>query len=370
MKKFASFVLFLTMAIGASAQCIADFNYNSNNDPTIDFNNNSTPNMYYYWDFGDGNTSSIQDPTHTYASNGTYLVCLVATDSFCTATTCDTLVITNAGGGGNCSVSYSYTSNDPTFTFTANGTGVPPFTYSWDFGDGGSGVGQVNTHTYTANGAYTTCVTLTDANGCSSTYCDSLGAVGVGGGQNCQAYFYSFIDSINPATIWVVDQSQGTNLSYFWDFGDGNTSNQQYPTHTYAQFGSYLLCLTVTDGQCTSTYCDSIAVYQRSNGFTLNIIPSGALGVDENTLEMVNNIYPNPVANEANLTLAASTAMQVDVMIYNVTGQMLAKTQHQLINGTNQLVIPTSNLESGAYLINVLDQTGTSTAITIPFIKR
>ncbi len=375
MKRFLSLLTLSTLTMGVSAQCIADFTADTSNDPIVTFTNSSTPNSpsaSYWWEFGDGHVTGLENPTHTYTANGTYDVCLIYIDAQygCTDTVCHTITITN-GTSSNCNVSFSSSNNDPTFDFAAVGNGTPPYYYLWNFGDGSVGAnGSTANHTYTSNGLYTVCVTLTDGTGCNSSYCSTVTVNNVVGGNNCQAMFYHSIDSLNPQTVWIQDMSQGSNLSYSWDFGDGNTSNQQYPSHTYANFGSYLVCLTVTDGQCTSTFCDTVAAYQRSSGFTINVIPAGTLGLEESHLDVVNNVYPNPVTNEANLTLAASEAMNVDVMVYDVTGQVLSKTQQHLIQGTNQLIIPTNNLESGAYLINVLDQTGTSAMVTVPFIKR
>ncbi|MEL7401165.1 MAG: PKD domain-containing protein, partial [Pseudomonadota bacterium] len=79
--------------------------------------------------------------------------------------------------------------------------------------------------------------------------------------QNCQALF-----STQPttfATTWQFTDMSTSNpgnppvSNWFWDFGDGNTSNQQNPTHTYNTPGAFLVCLTITAGNCTSVYCDT-----------------------------------------------------------------------------------------------------------------
>ena len=87
----------------------------------------------------------------------------------------------------------------------------------------------------------------------------------------CQAD-YSFV--INGATIDFTNLSTGTNLTYEWDFGDGTTSNQVNPSHTYTQTSDYFMCLTVTDssanGFCQNQMCDSLWISVGS-GCTVSV---------------------------------------------------------------------------------------------------
>jgi PKD repeat protein len=78
--------------------------------------------------------------------------------------------------------------------------------------------------------------------------------------RNCEA---SFTFSPSPTGCFqyaFTNTSSGYNLSYYWDFGDGNTSTVENPIHTYAAAGSYTACLTVTNGSCEDTYCQVIEV--------------------------------------------------------------------------------------------------------------
>jgi hypothetical protein len=72
------------------------FNWTSN-QLAVTFNNTSQFAFTYSWDFGDGNTSTLQHPVHTYASPGTYNVCLTASDNNCSATICHVIVVTQVG---------------------------------------------------------------------------------------------------------------------------------------------------------------------------------------------------------------------------------------------------------------------------------
>ncbi len=149
-----------------------------------------------------------------------------------------------------------------------------PLIYFWDFGDGStSATSGSTTHTYTLNGTYYACLTISDTSGCSNTYCGYV-TVGNPAGNNCSASFYLVQDSTNMYNYTAVSYATtGTSYSYFWDFGDGSSSTQQYPTHTYAGVGPYVLCLTVTDNVgCTATQCDSLYAGRGSNVITLNVV--------------------------------------------------------------------------------------------------
>jgi len=75
---------------------LADFSYNAVAE-TYTFTDLSTGAITWAWDFGDGNTSNVQNPVHTYTANGTYNIVLVVTDGNCTETTTQTVIITTVG---------------------------------------------------------------------------------------------------------------------------------------------------------------------------------------------------------------------------------------------------------------------------------
>lgn len=93
----------------------------------------------------------------------------------------------------------------------------------------------------------------------------------------CQA---DFTYSATNGTVSFTNTSTGGGIWSSWDFGDGNTSSQYSPTHTYTTSGNYLVCLTIFDSlsQCQSSFCDTLSVqvtnppcnasftYSQSNG--------------------------------------------------------------------------------------------------------
>ena len=160
------------------------------------------PIVSWAWDFGDGNTSTIQSPMHIYAQAGIYTVCLtITTLSGCTDMYCFSIPVSTVGG---CTAGFTYTSNaSGTILFSNQSTGNAPFTYAWDFGDGTNSNQQDPQHFYTSGGVYNVCLTIIDAAGCTDTICDTISVVIQG------------IDDINQ---------QNFNLTTFPNPFEGQTS--------------------------------------------------------------------------------------------------------------------------------------------------
>ena len=118
----------------------------------------------YLWTFGDGATSTEEDPSHTYASAGTYGWALEVSLGGLTATAGGNITISAPALFASASANHT-TGNVPfavQFTGTGSG-GVPPLTYAWDFGDSATSTTQSPSHTYSAKGEYTATLTVRDA---------------------------------------------------------------------------------------------------------------------------------------------------------------------------------------------------------------
>ena len=158
-------------------------------------------------------------------------------------------------------------------TFFANlssGTNTST-SYFWDFGDNTYSSDENPIHLYATSGWYYVCLTIMDSTtNCYDMYCDYIN-ITIGGGQGCQSYFYGS-PGWNPNSFEFFDMSSGNASNWLWDFGDGNTSAQQNPVHTYSSTGSgfYQVCLTIEEYDpitqtliCTDTYCDSIYMWNQ-----------------------------------------------------------------------------------------------------------
>lgn len=262
--------------------CASAFQFTTSGS-TVAFNNYASGSITSYaWDFGDGNTSSLANPTHTYASNGNYTACLTVSDgSGCSDIYCDNVFI---NVGGNCQAGFVHTgsASGTTIQFYDSSYVGTNTTYSWDFGDGGSATTANPVYTYNGNGAYAVCLTInTYLNGsnCTSTYCDSI-LVGNTNPNNCDARFTYQTSATGVTQFWGGSPAGG--YTYQWTFGDGDSSSLASPVHTYSGPGAYLVCLTITDGNCSDIYCDSILV--PSGSTPINISGTVYTGDSINTL--------------------------------------------------------------------------------------
>lgn len=265
----------------------AGIGYTDNGNGNFSFENNSSGTFQFVdWNFGDGNTSSMENPSHTFDANGTYVVVLAIGDS--TVTT-----------GGNCT-DYS--------TITLIVTGAP-------------------------NPA------------------------------PCNAGF-SVLPNTITTDILIVNSSTGNNLTYLWDFGDGNTSTDAFPYHSYSGSGPYNLCLTIDDGAgCIDTFCDSVnsngIVFKQESGFNINIISYATLGLDENIDEHANiEVYPNPTTDI--LLLRNLPADLREIKVFSPTGQLV----RQISSNLNRLDV--SSFSNGVYYIQFFSGEG---SITRKFVK-
>jgi len=215
----------------------------------VEFTGGATGGIYPYewlWDFGDGETSTEQNPSHQYNSDDTYTVTLTVTDDADftddDTTTCDVThpdLISDANGP------YSGTVCDLVeFTGSASG-GCPSYIYSWDFGDGETSDEQNPSHQYDSDDTYTVTLTVTDDVGytdvdvttCDVTHLDIISDAG-GPYSGCTSENIQFLGSASGGCPSYI---------YSWDFGDGGTSDLQNPIHKYMNEGSFTITLTVTD---------------------------------------------------------------------------------------------------------------------------
>ncbi len=178
---------------------VPSFTYTLSAYLTLNFTNTSTNCQSYSWTFGDGGTSTATNPSHTYASNGSYTICMTANNGCSSATTCQTW---------NCAF--------PTAAFTATPNGatvaivdqsVGAITRSWAFGDGTTATGLVTNHVYTTSGTYNICQTVTN-NCASATICHSVTVVAGGNGS----YRINYPALTGVTANAVATNSLGKNL--------------------------------------------------------------------------------------------------------------------------------------------------------------
>lgn len=157
-------------AVSANVAPSASFTH-SETDLTASFTDTSTDSdgtiASWAWDFGDGNTSTQQHPSHTYAAGGTYTVQLTVTDDQGASDTYSNGVTVAEPAGQAPTADFSVVTDDLQAAFTSEATDPDsPITgFHWDFGDGNTSTLQDPVHTYAADGTYTVTFTVTDDTG-------------------------------------------------------------------------------------------------------------------------------------------------------------------------------------------------------------
>jgi PKD repeat protein len=209
----------------------------------------------WYWDFGDGHTSGLQNPFYKYAAPGYYKVCLTTTSvTNCQNTYCNNVHV----GNTDCKTSFSYFTDPVKLSTEFRDLSLnSPSSWAWEFGDGNTSTLQNPQHIYANGGIYTTCLTTKNALGCISHTCEDLVAGPIG--ADCQAGFEIFEHSNNAS---FKNTSIGNADSWFWDFGDLSYSTLTNPTHTYTTGGYYTVSLTMynVSSGCFNTYFKNVTI--------------------------------------------------------------------------------------------------------------
>ncbi len=240
-----------TNFVTATGNPNTNFSY-SMNGRTVSFANLSTNSISYSWNFGDGNSSTATNPSHTYNSDGSFIATLTATNSCGSIPNFKTLII----------------STPPSANFTASPTtGCAPLqvaftntssantnSLSWSFPGGTPATSTANNPIvqYPSPGTYS--VMLTAMNSVGSHTTSKTNYITAGGKPSSIFTYTSSGRSVSFA-------NNSTNAdSYSWNFGDGNSSSAINPTHTFAQDENYTVTLSTSNSCGTSTYSTSVSI--------------------------------------------------------------------------------------------------------------
>ncbi len=208
----------------------------------------------WLWNFGDGSTDTIQNPTHVYQSNGTYNVSLTAYNGGWSNTTLKAGFISV----GIAPPVPDFTGSPVTGTFpltvffsdqsTPNSGPYAVNAWDWDFGDNSTHSSLQNpTHVYQTTGTYNVILSITSPGWTSQKI--KTAYITPGGTPFPTAAFTMDRNSGPiPLDVKFIDQSTGSQpLSYTWDFGDGSNSSEQNPAHKYEISRTYHVNLTVSN---------------------------------------------------------------------------------------------------------------------------
>jgi len=251
-----------------STACDADFIAITDtvNPMTIHFQDLSSGQItLWQWSFGDGSSTTIQNPDHTYAAGGTYFVCLTVSNSdsgfICHDVKCVAITIHEPG---TCVADYTY-SIDPvnhlkTYFFDQSTGNINR--WHWNFGDGNFSDERNPSHVFSTIGKFEVCLlayNIDSVSICSDIKCDSVEIVPAAA---CHAEFTSMLDTLNPVpnTFIFKNVSTGDPNQYQWTIDDGSTYYSQDVTHHFQTSGEHEVCLIISrevQGTivCTDSFC-------------------------------------------------------------------------------------------------------------------
>lgn len=319
--------------VGSGGQIISAFNATplSGCVPlTVNFQNNSTNGTNYMWYFGDGDSSTVTNPNHTYLDTGVYTVTLITINNSACGPGRDTLVLTN----------YITVSDTPHIGFVADTLiGCSPFTvnftnsssgavsYLWNFGDGNTSVQTNPTHTYINPGTYTVSLIAYGSGACNDTLVRNAYIV-VQHDTVTSAFTGSPLSGCDSVTVHFTNNSfNGTN--YIWHFGDGNSDTASNPTHTYTTSGTY----TVTLITFSTTLCGTVS----------------------DTTIIANYVTVNPSAHLAFTADSTFGCAPYTVNFNNTSTNAISYSWAFGDAGTSTVTNPSHNyIDSGTYIVTLI----------------
>lgn len=244
----------------------------------VDFNitaSGGSDSYTYSWDFGDGNTSALEDPTNKYTSAGNYTVTVKVTDSANSANyTTGTAHIAVSSTSSSPVTIRAFTINPSagqiplatSFALTPSG-GSGSYSYLWNFGDGTTSTSQNPSNTYTSEGNYTVSVTVTDSGDSTNYTTGSATVSAVDFSPLSVSLSASPTSGSAPFTVAFSGTISGGSAPYTlsWNYGDGSSESVSSTTatfsktHNFTTTGSFETLLTVSDSTSSASASTRIA---------------------------------------------------------------------------------------------------------------
>ncbi len=324
------------------------------------FTNTSNGASAYSWAFGDGNSSTASNPSHTYAIDGVYTVVLTSTNACGTTTSTQTVTIATPPTAG---FNVANANGCAPFTVTFNNiSSSNATTFVWQFPGGNptTSTAQNPTVTYANTGVYAVSLTASNAAGSSSSTQATAVTVGT-------VPTPGFVVSQNGATISFSNASTGAT-AYAWNFGDGGSSTTANPSHLYTNDGTYTVVLTATNGCGTATSTQVVTIVTPP---IANFSATGNAGCAPLTVQFNNTSTANatslswlfPGGNPASSTATNPVVEYAQPGLYSVILTASNTQGNSTVTQTNFVVVvgaPAAGFQS-AVAANLATFTNTST---------
>ena len=317
---------------------------------TVGFTDRSTgAPTSWKWSFGDGNISNETNPAHTFNKSGLYSIALTAGNANGTnmLTRSGFIPVSNVLDGPLAAFSASPTfgSVPLTVNFTDQSTGSPN-SWKWNFGDGNTSNVTNPVHIFNKSGLYAVTLTASSANGSTALTKTAYIAVLNISDAPVTGFAASPASGGLPFTVSFTDRSTGSPSSWKWNFGDGNTSNETNPSHTYSKKGLYSVALTTTNDWGSNTVQKAGFVNVSGNVSVLanpgSIVPGTAFLADQTlgsvpfTVSFTDRSTGAPNSWKWSFGDGNTSNVSNPVHTYNRTGQFSVSLKAGNANGSNE----------------------------------
>jgi len=210
----------------------------------------------WLWDFGDGGTSSLQNPTHSYATPGTYTVTLTASINSSGCFDADTHIIEVVPVPVPTFQTDSVCLDDAmTFVNTTDtNNSWTPYTWHWSFGDTNTSTQEIPTHVYDSSGTFNVTLIATNSFGCTDSISDSVVV------HPLPDPAFTFNDTICNGNTVFFAASDTSAIAWNWQIDTG-TATVQNPNYLFPDSGSYTVQLVLFNGfGCADSLTDTVVV--------------------------------------------------------------------------------------------------------------
>lgn len=313
----------------------AGFDFMVINGATVQFTNTSDGGLSFSWNFGDGTSSAVANPVHTYSQTGVFAVELIVEGQCGSDIIIQTVEISQVIPAASFVANPTKGCAPVTVQFTDQTAGNPG-AWNWSFpgGEPSFSTEKNPVVTYATAGQYT--VTLQVSNAAGSDVLIQSGMIDVDDVPET-AFSWEALPS-NPLTISFTNTTTGAN-SFFWDFGDGQTSAQNSPTYTYSALGDYMVALTATN-DCGDAKSEEL----------IGLVSVSDAGPLEKLL-----VFPNPNDGRFTIWIGAPGAgtQAVCIRLVNALGQQVLQQESMLQNGEGIFQVERTGLGAGLYWVEL-----------------
>jgi PKD repeat protein len=214
----------------------------------------------YIWSFGDGEASTVENPVHTFKENGNYQVTLKVTNGNLVDIAALSIIITNTPFDSTAPepiILFTYSQNARVFQFQNASTRLlTNASFNWNFGDGNVSSDENPTHAYANDGIFSVVLKVTNNGKSYSCYKSVISSASSNPNYDTIQPVPMFVYSIEGKKVDFVNTSSFTTAktTYTWNFGDGQVSPIENPSHVFDADGVYNVVLKVSNGLFTVSY--------------------------------------------------------------------------------------------------------------------